>query len=132
MTHIEGETVVLWEEDDLKQILGRNVKTYRKQRGMKQTDLGAGAGYRGHTQISNIEKGKVLPSLPHLIAISAYLQKSIDALLRYEPEPPALSDDLVYMLNQFPLEMREQIRTLLLMTHQWHVRSRGDDFLLFS
>lgn len=129
MEHIEKGAQVLWPEDDLKQVLGRNVRAYRLQRRMKQTDLGTGAGYSGHTQISNIETGKMLPSLPHLIAISAYLQKSIDALLRHEPEPPALSDDIVYMLNQFPLEMREQIRGLLLMTHQWHVRSRGDDLL---
>lgn len=118
-----------WAEKQIKEVLGRNVRFYRKQRQMKQDELGRGVGYASHTQISHIERGIILPSTIQLIAIARYLQQPLDALLREEPEAPTLSQDIVYMIQSWPVPVREKMAEWLLSMHQWYEQPPPQEFL---
>ena len=107
-------------ENQIKAVLGRNVRFYRKQRHMKQDELGRGVGYADHTQISNIERGLMLPSTLQLIAIARYLQQPVDALLREHPQPLDRSKDLVSMIEAWPEPLSEGLARWLLRLHQWY------------
>lgn len=58
----------------------KNLKKYRKQKKMTQTELGAVLGY-GFTAIANYESGRNEPSFDDLIRLAETLEVSIDSLL---------------------------------------------------
>lgn len=58
----------------------KNLKKYRKQKKMTQTELGAVLGY-GFTAIGNYESGRNEPSFDDLIRLAETLEVSIDSLL---------------------------------------------------
>lgn len=54
-------------------ILGENLRQLRKAQGLTQERLGLMIG-TGHSRISNIERGRVVPSVPDMIKLCRALE----------------------------------------------------------
>ncbi len=65
--------------NDLKQSLGRKIRAHRTARGLNQEQLAELIG-RSTETISNIERGRTLPSLPTLEGLAQSLDVSLAAL----------------------------------------------------
>lgn len=94
-------------EVDLKD-LGKQVKRFRKAKGMKQEDLAAAVGISPQ-HLSNIENGKGNASLKVVANLAFWLDVSISELMSGtlpppgtpEPEPAAESDSLMeYVMSR--------------------------------
>ena len=68
-------------------VFRRNLRYYRKARGMKQWELGVLVDYRDHSAISKIERGEMraTPERQHALALALAIPL---ALLFWEPYPP--------------------------------------------
>lgn len=69
--------------EELKQLIGRNIKTARERKGKTQAELAEYLGMTG-AAISAYEKGISVPSLPVIIQIASFLGVSIDWLCGIE------------------------------------------------
>ena len=65
---------------DCMSAFSEQLKTLRKQKGIKQKTLADALGF-GSTAIANYESGRNEPSLDTLLKIAAYLEVSTDTLL---------------------------------------------------
>ena len=72
-------------------ILGENLRQLRKAQGLTQERLGLMIG-TGHSRISNIERGRVVPSVPDMIKLCRAL----------EADPVELVDTAAFKLSDFP------------------------------
>lgn len=72
-------------------ILGENLRQLRKAQGLTQERLGLMIG-TGHSRISNIERGRVVPSVPDMIKLCRAL----------EADPVELVDAAAFKLSDFP------------------------------
>lgn len=73
--------------DTLAEVFRRNLRYYRRQQRMKQRAVAVMAGYRDHSAISKIERGKMGVTPRRQRAIALALQVPL-ALLLWEPFPP--------------------------------------------
>ena len=67
--------------DDLKSVIGKRVKFYRKQRGITQVELAEKVGYVSSGAISEIESGDKAPSIEKLEAIAEVLRVPVSILV---------------------------------------------------
>ena len=67
--------------DDLKSVIGKRVKFYRKQRGITQVELANKIGYASSGAISEIENGKKAPSIEKLQEVAAILKVPVSILV---------------------------------------------------
>lgn len=80
-------------------ILGENLRQLRKAQGLTQERLGLMIG-TGHSRISNIERGRVVPSVPDMIKLCRAL----------EADPVELVDTAAFKLSDFPEQASRAMR----------------------
>lgn len=100
--------------DEMKSILGPNVKRYREQRGWEQKMLASEVKYKNHSAIANIEAGTFLPPLHKFVNIARALQVPLDALL--EPKQEEYVEharEMTYLARQLPVPVRLALLVLL-------------------
>lgn len=90
--------------DDLKLIIGKRVKFYRKQRRMTQVELADKVGYASNVAISEIENGIKAPSVEMLAAIAKALRVSPSVLvtpINFDgfDKKSLLFADVIYLLD---------------------------------
>lgn len=100
------------------QVIGRNIKVYRKRAGLTQEVLAEKVG-RSTAHVSNIECGKVGLSLELLYKFAAVLGVTLDQLAgmkvsRPEQAPDSFSDVLEAMLGELGPEESEICRAACL------------------
>jgi transcriptional regulator with XRE-family HTH domain len=66
---------------ELPQILGHNVRAWRKRRGMSQEELALECGMK-RSYVSDLERGTRNPTVKAIARLAAALQIEPDALLR--------------------------------------------------
>ena len=64
---------------------GRNIRRWRRARGMKQSELCRAIG-RSQSTLSRIERGAQHLTLERLSALATYLEVPVTALLRLRPQ----------------------------------------------
>jgi len=74
------------DSDDFRRLLGRRIRTLQTARGVTQQQLAEVSGV-DRTDLSRIENGKKLPSIPTLRALAIALDVKVDDLLREEKWP---------------------------------------------
>ncbi len=103
---------------DLK-IIGSKIKERRKYMGITQEQIADYVGVNA-SHLSNLECGRVTPSLTILLKIANYLQCSIDVFIdhQYTFEPTentdkTLDDRIVTKLKYFDVEKKEKILKMM-------------------
>jgi transcriptional regulator with XRE-family HTH domain len=76
---------------DLLAILGRNVRAWRKRRGMSQEDLAAEAGMK-RSYVSDMERGTRNPTIKALARLALALTVDPEELVRAAPAAPLSRD----------------------------------------
>lgn len=72
--------------DNLKSVLGRRIRAHRVARGLSQEQLAEQIG-RSTETVSNVERGRTLPSLPTLERLARSLDVSLSSLFDQAAEP---------------------------------------------
>lgn len=90
--------------------MGRQIRHYRRVRGMSQSELAAALGLSA-AHVGHIERGSRHASLETVVAISQQLEVSLDTLIF--PQPVAMSGNLendpIHQLRQLLLNAGEII-----------------------
>ena len=68
------------------QRFGEKLRILRKQHGMTQIELAQALGYTAYSYISEVETGKLMPSLELALKVSRLFQVPTDQLLKDELE----------------------------------------------
>lgn len=68
-------------DNELRQIITENLKRYREEAGLSQTDLGKVIG-KAKTTISTWERGESLPDAAMLYRLATYYHKTIDLMYK--------------------------------------------------
>lgn len=68
------------------QRFGQKLKSLRNQHKMTQTNLAEKLGYLSHSYLSDIEKGKKVPTVELVLSVSRLFDVSTDQLLKDELE----------------------------------------------
>lgn len=78
----------MFNEDELRATISSNLKRFREEKGLSQTELGNVIG-KAKTTISTWERGESLPDAAMLYRLATYYGKIMEAM--YEKESPASS-----------------------------------------
>ena len=71
----------MMDDNELKQIIADNLKRFREEKGLSQTDLGKVIG-KAKTTISTWERGESLPDAAMLYRLATYYDKLIDVMYK--------------------------------------------------
>jgi tellurite methyltransferase len=69
------------DDNELRQIIADNLKRFREEKGLSQTDLGKVIG-KAKTTISTWERGESLPDAAMLYRLATYYDKLIDVMYK--------------------------------------------------
>lgn len=75
----------MYNDDELRQIIADNLKRFREEKGLSQTELGKVIG-KAKTTISTWERGESLPDAAMLYRLAMYYGKLMEMM--YEREGP--------------------------------------------
>lgn len=94
---------------DIAEIVGRQIRASRKAAKLKQAALAEAIG-RSEDAVSQFERGKTLPSIETLIALSNALSVSVDHLLgREENDDLAQAVQILQKLDERTLKVSTNI-----------------------
>ena len=68
------------------QRFGEKLRIIRKQHGMSMRELTREFGFRSHSYLSDIERGKTTPAVDFIIKVADYFEVDINLLVRDELE----------------------------------------------
>lgn len=71
----------MFNDDEMRQIIAENLKAFREERGLSQTDLGKIID-KAKTTISTWERGESLPDAAMLYRLATYYNKTIDLMYK--------------------------------------------------
>jgi len=71
----------MFDDKELRQIIAQNLKQFREERDLSQTDLGKVIG-KAKTTISTWERGESMPDAAMLYRLATYYNKTIDAMYK--------------------------------------------------
>ena len=71
----------MMDDNELRQIIADNLKRFREEKGLSQTDLGKVIG-KAKTTISTWERGESLPDAAMLYRLATYYDKLIDVMYK--------------------------------------------------
>ena len=69
----------MFDDNELRQIIAQNLKQFREERDLSQTDLGKIVG-KAKTTISTWERGESMPDAAMLYRLATYYNKTIDLM----------------------------------------------------
>jgi len=96
------------ETQEIKEILGRNIKYFRFHRQLSQSALAEKANI-SVTFLSNIERGKMFPKVEALSRLTESLNVSVFELFR----PDLVPEDNKDMINRFSADITKNINLAL-------------------
>jgi len=110
--------------------VGKRISAYRKDKGLTQPQLGERLNLH-HSTISQIEKGAIVPTLPHLLKISELFGLGLDELIFGDGKSISLSgfgpyEDEIIGLLEYMRTNKAVMHFVLATFHSQKEKQDGD------